>query len=102
MKPKLTSDTLLHYHAKWRESANEKDLRFVDSVYAICEKNYGGGGDEIVEVYAPAEILAEFKTLKEAKDYCGLRVGAALECRWGEDSDPELARWNRFKNWKTK
>ena len=97
----MNSTALTNYHKEWQETATKTQLAFVDKVYEMCEKNYENGGDEVVEPFAPAEILEEFKTLKEVKDYCGARVEYALEFRYGEDSDPELIRYNKHKNWKS-
>jgi hypothetical protein len=74
---------------------------FVREVRAVCELNYEVGGDEIVECFTDEEIVEQFKTLEEVKDYCGMQVEQALNTRWGEDDDPELKRAEAFKGWKT-
>ncbi len=91
----MKSRTLSLYH-KWLATATSKQTEFVDSVYAMCEANYSNGGDTIVECFTPAEIITEFKSLADAKSFCGLKVEQATNCRWGEDTDPELAQQKRF------
>lgn len=93
----VKSNTLKSIYKNWQESATEQQIEFVDSVYALCEKNYSNGGDDVVEGFTPVEILTEFKSLNEVREYCGLRVEDATNKRWGEDSDPELARAERFR-----
>ena len=73
--------------------------QFVKEVRDLCTRNYDKGGDTIIECYTDEEIVSEFKTLDEVKKFCGLKVEQALNCRWGEDSDPEVARAERFKQW---
>ncbi len=79
------------------ETATPEQIAFVDSVYAVCEEHYENGGDTVVETFCPSEILTEFKTIKDVQEYCGLRVEAATNCRWGEDNDPEVERLEGFK-----
>lgn len=95
----MKSKTLPLYTA-WLEVAPAPQIAFVDQVFAMCEENYERGGDTIVECLTPSEILAEFTTLTEAKRYCGMHLEQGLEARWGEESDPQLARWNAHKEWK--
>ena len=94
----MKSNTLSIYKT-WLATAAVPQIAFVDAVYEMCEKNYEAGGDTIVECYDPAEILAEFDTLDEVKEFCGLRVELALNARWGEDSDPEVAQAERYDDW---
>lgn len=89
----------IQIYKKWLEQADPKVIEFVDSVYHECEQNYEAGGDTIVECFEPNEIVEEFKTLNEMRKYCGLKVEQALNSRWGEDSDPEVARYKKFKKW---
>lgn len=70
---------------------------FVDRVYELCEKHYSDGGDTIVECYEPWEVIAQFKTLADVRDFCGLKVEQALNCREGTDQDPEVEAARRFK-----
>lgn len=83
---------------RWLELATEEQKKFVDDVYFVCEKNYSAGGDEICECWTPSEICEEFSTLDEVRTYCGLKIERSLNCRWGEDSDPELETAENFKN----
>jgi len=99
MKPRLKSSTLRNSYSTWLALATLAQREFVDAVYAMCEEHYEAGGDTIVECYSPREICEEFTTLDEAKEYCGLKVEQALNCRWGEDNDPEVGRQERFKEW---
>ena len=83
----------------WLATAAVPQIDFVDAVYAMCEEHYEAGGDTIVECYDPTAILAEFSTLDEVRRFCGFQVEQALNARWGEDSDPEVARAERFEEW---
>lgn len=73
--------------------------QFVREVKALCLKNYENGGDTIIECFEDCEIVAEFKTLADVKEYCGLKVEQELNCRWGNDDDPEVRRAAKFANW---
>lgn len=94
----MKSNTLSSYQ-KWLSTATPAQIELVDSIYHECEQHYEDGGDTIVECYSPEEIVAEFKSVKDAKDFCGLKVEQATNFRWGEDNDPEVERSNRFKEW---
>ena len=83
----------------WLATASAAQIAFVDAVYAECEKNYENGGGMIVECYTPDEIVAEFETLSDVRELCGLLVEQALNTRWGEDNDPEVGRADRFRDW---
>lgn len=83
----------------WLATAAVPQIAFVDAVYAMCEEHYDAGGDTIIECFSPAEILDEFNTLDDAKEYCGLKVEQALNARWGEDNDPEVKRHEQFEEW---
>lgn len=93
----MESSTLRHMYKKWQSEATPEQIAFVDSVYALAEKNYDSGGDTIVEAMEPQEIVAEFKTLNDAKSYVGLRIEQELNARWGEDTDPQLERAARYE-----
>tara|TARA_R110000803_G_scaffold59101_8_gene117491 strand:+ start:4014 stop:4370 length:357 start_codon:yes stop_codon:yes gene_type:complete len=111
------SESLRHGNFKWSAGATKVDLKFVDTVFRIAEANYERGGDEIVECYTPETIIESRDNAKEtyrkigskkrvtakgwARDTVGLRLDAALNVRWGEDSDPELERAESFKGWKS-
>lgn len=98
-KDAVKSNTLRNSYSTWLALATLAQREFVDAVYAMCEQHYGGGGDTVVECYSPNEILDEFTSLDDVKEYCGLKVEQALNYRWGEDNDPELKRHERFKEW---
>lgn len=74
---------------------------FVVQVRKMCQENYAAGGDTIVECYSDDDIVAQFKTLDEVRDFCGLKVEQELNTRWGEDSDPQLKRMKAFDEWNT-
>ena len=93
----ILSQTLPIYK-KWGQNACPEAIAHVDLVYQIAEAHYEKGGDEIVECFAPNDIL-DMDWPKEDKDlltekvlaHISLRKEAALNARWGEDSDPELS-----------
>ena len=62
------------------------------------EKNNDAGGHHLYETRTEAELRLEFETKEEMKAYCGRQVEQALEYRFGEDTDPELAAYDRFIN----
>ena len=70
----------------------EKTKNLVEAIKADCEKNYEAGGDTIVECYSDEDIAREFSSVEEAREFCGLVTDKAADCRWGEDSDPEVNR----------
>lgn len=88
----VTSNNLTHLYKDWQATASAKDVEFVDSVFALCEKNYEAGGDVVVECLGPQDILEKFKSLDEVREYCGLLTENATNFRWGEDTDPEVNR----------
>ena len=92
----ISSNTLKLYKDFLATESKEK-IEFVDQVYSLCEKNYENAGDTVVETFTPPEILDEFKTLKDVKKYCGLKIEQSLNCRWGEDDDPQLKAYDNFK-----
>lgn len=55
-------------------------------------RNYSAGGDVIIECFSDREIMEEFEDLDDVKTYCGLKVEAELNARWGEDDDACLKR----------
>lgn len=92
------SNTLRRFGVGKDCSATERQQKFLDQVYLVCEKNYDAGGDLIVESWSPRELLATFGTMKHVKQYLGARVSMELDRREGNDDDPELLRYERFKN----
>lgn len=100
----MKSQTLPIYKT-WLKTATASQITFVDSVYTLCEENYDKGGDVVCECLGPKEILGQFTSNADVREYCGLQVEQALNARWGEDSDPELARaeqseaWLRSRRW---
>lgn len=93
------SQMLRTMYLDWQAQATPEQLILVDAIYAECEDHYDNGGDTIVECFSPSEILAEFKSVQDAKAYCGLKVEQELNTRWGEDDDPQVKRAARFKEW---
>jgi hypothetical protein len=92
------SANLRHTYAHWAATADPAEAAFVDSVYALCEDSYSYGGDVVVECFAPADVLRTFNVgdLNAVREFCGLRLEAAANARWGEDDDPELRRLDEF------
>ncbi len=95
----LKSSTLRSMYKEWQATATPEQVRLVDDIFAECEKHYEDGGDTIVETFTPAEIVREFQSVADAKDYCGFVVEQGTNARWGEDDDPELKRQGRFEQW---
>ena len=97
----LNLSPTLSLYKKWIAGAEEKQIKHVNSVYKLAEKNYENGGDQIVECFNPQEIMEMFPTLKSVKEYCGLKIDQALDARFREDSDTELVTAENFNNnWK--
>lgn len=97
--PNMKSATMRECYADWYKQAEYKQAELVDAIYAECEANYDKGGDTIVECFSPDEVLNEFKSVQEAKEFCQLKVEIALNSRWGEDDDPEMDRYQRSREW---
>ena len=95
----MKSQSLKNTYTGWASQASPEQIEFVDSIYAMCEENYDKGGDVVTECMTPAEVLKDFNSLEDAKDYCGIKVEQATNCRWGEDDDPEIKRQNAFDTW---
>jgi hypothetical protein len=95
----MKSQTIALYHV-WSAQASEAHVAFVDDVFALCEKHYEQGGDTVIECMHPTEILLEFTTLADVKEHCGMYVEQALNARWGEADDPQLATLKAFQDWK--
>lgn len=87
-------------NTKHCKNMTDEQKTLVEDIKRVCLANYEQGGDEVIECYTDEEIIRDFKSVADAKDYCGLRVENATNHRWGEDSDPELARAAEHKNWK--
>lgn len=91
---------VINIYKNWLKTATPEEVAFVDAVFALGEANYDNGGDTLVECFDPDEILAEFKDLNEAKEFCGIRCEQALNARWGEENDPQVKTMQRYeKNW---
>ena len=88
----------LPVYKTWLAAATPEQIEFVDTVYATCEEHYEHGGDRVVECWDPTNISEFFKDIKHVQRFCGLAVEQELNCRWGEDSDPELNRMENFNN----
>lgn len=97
--PDLKSGVIKLYE-KWLKTATPEQVAHVDAIYHECERHYNDGGHWVVETYTPEEILADFSSMDDAIEYCGLKVNQALDARWGEDSDEELACSKRYELWK--
>lgn len=95
----MQSRTLLTCYGKWISAATLEQIAHVDAIFKVCEDNYDAGGDVVVESFSPEDVLAEFVSVDDAKAYCGIRIEASLNARWGDDDDPELARAARFDEW---
>jgi len=52
---------------------------FVEEVFDLCDKYYELGGDIIVE--------------------CWTKLEQKLNCRWGEDNDPQLEEYRKAMEW---
>jgi len=95
----MKSSTLPLYRS-WLETASQLDVTRVDDIYYECEQHYDVGGDIVVECMEPSEILSHFfvegrdwgQVLASVRDFCNAHTDAAKDCRWGEDSDPELQK----------
>lgn len=48
-------------------------LAFADSVYADAESTYESGGQWVVEAMEPWEVVADFKTVADARAYMELK-----------------------------
>ncbi len=68
---KMKSNNLLNVYTKWTKTASVADIELVDAVYLACEENYETWGDVVVECYEPDESLEKFKSVEDAKEYCG-------------------------------
>jgi hypothetical protein len=72
---------------------------FVKEVFDLCDKYYEFGGDIIVECWTEEQVRSEFKNIQEVKDYIALRLEQKLNCRWGEDNDPQLEEYRKAMEW---
>jgi hypothetical protein len=95
----MKSNTLTRCYGRWQAGATAQQIAFVDSVFELAERNYDAGGDTIVECWEPDEILDRFRNLDDVRTFCGMNIDRELDARWGEDSDPEIGRAERFKSW---
>lgn len=67
----MRSNNLRNVYKRWTKTASVADIELVDAVYLACEENYEAGGDVVVECYEPDRILECFKSVEDAKRYCG-------------------------------
>jgi hypothetical protein len=74
-----------------------EQLDFIDQVYALAEKNYENGADVVIETMSPRDVVKEFKTLDDMKDFCGLWCEQNLNARCGNDDDPQLEMMRRHE-----
>lgn len=71
-----------------------------ESFKDYLRKNYDNGGDRLFETMTESELREKFSTKADMKEQIGLMLSRELDCRWGEDTDPELAAYDRFtKKW---
>jgi hypothetical protein len=94
----MKSETI-NLYKPWIATARKGQVTFVDEVYHLAEEHYNAGGDTIVECFSPEEILTEFTTFQQVRDFCGVKVEAELNAREGNDSDPEVKRYSNFQEW---
>lgn len=94
------SKTLPNVYSSWLKTTDHctDSVQFVDTVYECGERNYDCGGDVIVETMTPEDILKQFDLhdLEDVKHYILLQLESALNCRFGNDDDPELIRYHKF------
>lgn len=67
-----------------------------ESFKDYLSKNYGNGGDRLYETMTEEELREEFETKADMKEQIGLMLERELDHRWGEDTDPEVAAYDRF------
>ena len=53
---------------------------------------------EIKTMLDESEIKTNNDAIKWGIDFEEMQLSRALDCRWGEDSDPELIAWNKFQD----
>jgi len=53
--------------------------------------------DEIAESLSEHGIETDDGAIKWGLRFEGMQLEQALNCRWGEDTDPELVAWNEFQ-----
>jgi len=79
MKTAFKSNTLGIYKRWLEKIPPQEQITFVDDIYEMAEANYGKGGDAIVEAMTPEEVIEEFKSVEDAKEYIGIRKGYSDE-----------------------
>ena len=72
--------------------AETKEESFKD----YLSKNYEYGGDRLYECMTEEELREEFECKADMKEQIRLMLQRELDHRWGEDTDPELAAYDRF------
>jgi hypothetical protein len=90
----LQSITLRHSFVRWTATATPDQIRLVDAIYAACESRYEDGGDTIVEAFDPARILAEFTSVEQAIEFCGMRLEQSENAAWSPVDDSIQAAVN--------
>ena len=85
----LQSLTLRHSFVRWTATATADQIKLVDAIYAACESRYEDGGDTIVEAFEPVRILAEFVSVEQAIEFCGMRAEQAENAAWSPDVDED-------------
>ncbi len=94
----MQSSTLPIYK-EWLANASKEAIAFVDLIYHECEQHYSAGGDIIIECWEPGEILEEFESIDDVKEFIGLKVEQALNQREGNDDDWQVGYANRHEEW---
>ena len=87
---KLMKSSTLPIYKRWLADATPEQITTVDAIYALCERNYEAGGHWLVETVEPAQVLEFASTPSAAREFCLMHNEQATNCRWGEDSDPEV------------
>jgi hypothetical protein len=92
----MKSGTLKTCYKGWQETATAEEIAKVDEIYKECEDHYEDGGDVIVETVEPSSLLHDDNWFV----IVGYWVEQQLNARFGDDDDPQLAMYKRFKTWK--
>jgi len=66
-----------------------------------CALGPKGVREHLEDMFNDQELSSD-KAIKEMVEYEDAQVEQALNCRWGEDSDPELLAYRAWQELKTK
>ena len=89
---KFKSEMVQENFEKHKNKFTIQQYEMADEILSFALKNYANGGDVIVESFDFEEIIKEFKTQDDAKNFLRIRLSKEKDCRSGEDNDPELLR----------